>query len=192
MTRAVAHPEWALCLGGADCVWDDVLAWEAEYGREWDGLVIAANDVGCHWPRAIDHWVSLHSNKFGRWEALRKRHQLPGGYARWGMERHAQLVDQHVKVWAAGSSGLLAVQVAWTLGCTRAVLCGIPMTASAHFGESGEGFHKKWFAANAHWSAWSRVEGKLAGWVRSMSGRTRERYGCPSLDWLREAPAAGG
>ena len=54
------HPEWAIVLGGADCVWDDVLAWEAIYGRRWDGLVAAANDIGCHWPRPLDHWATLH------------------------------------------------------------------------------------------------------------------------------------
>lgn len=188
MLSEVAHPEWALCLGGADCVWEDVKAWEALYGRPWDGLVIAANDVGCHWPRALHHWVSLHPDKLERWMQLRAAQQLsPLEGECWGRIRKSavKVPYQCVEPWPGGSSGMLAVQVAQVVGCTRAILCGIPLTASPHFGETHEQFHKSWLAANGHWKAWPKQKDKMEGWVRSMSGRTKDLLGAPTLLWLQ-------
>jgi len=182
----IQHPEWALVLGGAECVWDDVLAWEAIYGAQWDGLVVAANDVGAHWPRRLDHWVSLHPNKFLRWEQLRAQNNLSGGYTTWGTTRHQKITNRQVSPWAGGSSGMLAVQVAYTLNCVRVIMCGIPMNSTGHFAESQEGFPKEWRAAAGHWRAWTRHAEKMAGWARSMSGRTGELLGTPTLEWLRE------
>jgi hypothetical protein len=176
-----------LVLGGGAEVWDDVHAWEAIYGREWDGLVIAANDIGCWWPRRLDHWVSLHPNKFAGWVALRQTNGfLPAG-EKWGRPgRHLEPVtwDHEIQQWPGGSSGLLAVQVAQTLGVARVILCGVPMTTSAHFAESRENFGPLWYASAGHWYAWARHRPHLQGWVRSMSGRTREILGAPTLLWL--------
>lgn len=189
----LVRPEWALVLGGADCVWDDVLAVEAMYGRQWDGQVIAANDIGAHWPRPLDHWVSLHPNKFIQWEPLRVRHgcDLTGGYQKWGTTRHGRVTDIQVNPWAGGSSGMLAVQAAWTLGCTRVIMCGIPMTPTAHFKQSKESFPTQWRAAVGHWRSWDRINLKLQGWARSMSGKTRELLGEPTLAWLRSGGPLG-
>lgn len=188
--RSVAHPEWALVLGGGECVWEDVLAWEAIYGRMWDGIVIAANDIGCHWPRELDHWVSLHPNKFPKWKDLRAQQDLPmDGILTWGTSRHARVTDRQVNPWGGGSSGMMATQVAWVSGCTRAILCGIPMTPTAHFSESREGYgSKEWRAAAGHWRAWGTTKHRMEGWVKSMSGRTRELLGDPTVEWL----VAGG
>jgi hypothetical protein len=182
-----------MCLGGADCVWADVLAWEEMYGREWDGVVIAANDVGAHWPRDLHHWVTLHGNKMPKWRALRLRQQLPQTpFKTWGRAmrmsaQESQDTDAVIRPWSGGSSGMLAAQVAAEIGCTRAVLCGIPMTQTAHFSETHEHFHSQWLAANGHWRGWTRAQDKMHGWCRSMSGRTRELLGAPTLEWLLEA-----
>lgn len=179
---------WALILGGGDCVWSDVEAWETLYGKAWDGLVIAANDVGCWWPRPLDHWVSLHPNKFKRWEAQRRANgQDPAG-STWGRpgRHHEQVTWVHeVHQWPGADSGLLAVQVAQMLGITRAILCGVPMTVAPHFAESKEGFGPAWYAAAAHIDVWHRHRVHLAGWVRSMSGKTMELLGKPTVSWLR-------
>lgn len=184
----VEHPHWALILGGASCVWDDVLAWEAVYGHQWDGLLIAANDIGAHWPRELHHWVSLHPPSFKRWRALRRAQHLPAGYTTWGKEQDLPrpLADKSLVPWVGGSSGMLAVQVAQALECTRVVLCGIPMTPSAHFQQTKETFAPSWLQANAHWRVWPRNAEKMAGWVKSMSGRTQELLGAPSMEWLLE------
>jgi hypothetical protein len=187
----VEHSNWALILGGASGVWDDVVAWEKLYGKQWDGLVIAANDVGSHWPRELHHWVSLHPTKFKRWRELREQQQLPGGViTTWGREldpREPQKSDHILLPWFGGSSGMFAIQVAKEIGCTRAVLCGIPMTQTPHFQQTGESFAPNWLQSNSHWRVWPRYQERMLGWVRSMSGRTQELLGVPSLEWILEA-----
>lgn len=184
----LVHPQRALILGGGSTVWKDIQAWEAIYGKPWDGRVIVANDIGAHWPGEIDVWVSLHANKIAKWQELRAANGHAGSraYETWGKVGHGAFAQHTVIPWAGGSSGMLAVQVARDIGCTRAVLCGIPMTATAHFQESKENFQRVWAACNAHWKVWPRHADKMLGWVKSMSGRTRELLGPPTLAWLLE------
>jgi len=188
-TRTVAHPRWALCLGGASCVWDDVLAFETLYGKPWDGLVIAANDVGSHWPRDLDHWVSLHAYKLPRWQQQRAVFGFTSGYKTWGRRPDDRGVDYTICTWGGGSSGFMAAQVALEIGCKRVVLCGIPMTQTPHFAETRENFHVFWVAAHAHWGAWEKCRSRLGDNVRSMSGRTEKLLGAPTLAWLQEGVA---
>lgn len=187
------RPEWALVLGGASCVWDDVRAWEHEYGQPWDGLVIAANDIGIHWPGPLHHWASLHSEVLHwQWQPQRTARQASPADSpeTWGRpERFTgcgsrQLVDHVIQPWGDGSSGMLATQVAHEVGCVKAVLCGIPMTKTAHFAETTEKFADQWHAANGHWRAWKRHKHLFLGWARSMSGRTRELLGTPTREWI--------
>lgn len=179
-----------MILGGASCVWDDVAAWETLYGKQWDGLVIAANDVGAHWPRELHHWVSLHPLAFKRWQALRTEQNLSDGkYVTWGKDQDLPtLVTDQVRIpWVGGSSGMFAIQVAAELECTRTILCGVPMTRTAHFAQTKESFAPEWHQASAHWRVWPRHAWRMLGWVKSMSGRTQELLGVPTLSWLLEA-----
>jgi len=179
----LVHPEWAMVLGGGEAVWDEVLAWEEIYGSEWDGLIIAANDVGSHWPRPLDHWCTLHPDKFQLWRDQREAYGFEDGYLTWGRQR--QHMDYIVQPWAGGSSGMLAVQIAATVGCKKAILCGIPMTPTPHFLESIP--HRRgavWTSVAAHLRAWDKHLDKMVGWVRSMSGRTQEYFGAPDMEWL--------
>jgi len=180
---------WAIVLGGASCVWDDVQEWERIYGREWDGLVIAANDIGSWWPRGLDHWVSLHPNKFATWRALREANGFPPAGTTWGrLGRYNEPVtwDHELVPWIGGDSGLLAVQMAQQIGVQRVILCGVPMTSTAHFAESKEKFGPIWYAAAGHETAWARHREHMLGWVRSMSGTTQIIFGKPDVAWLRE------
>jgi hypothetical protein len=182
----VANPKWALILGGGQSVWDDVRALEETLGRPWDGVVIAANDVGCHWGRDLHHWVTLHPEKMSKWVQERVGHGHPGGYITW-TRRGGRGADRQLDSWAGGSSGLLAVSVAAHIGCTRIVLCGVPMNREPHFAESKvHARNKPWSSADGHWKAWQapHVLTRLRAMVRSMSGRTRDLLGAPTLDWL--------
>lgn len=182
---SLLHPEWALIIGGGSEIWKDVERWEKEYGQLWDGLVIAANDIGSYWPRPLDHWVSLHPDKFRTWRPARTTNGHPDGYVTWG-RRLSKVVDQQLTAWAGGSSGMLAAQLAFHLGCTKIILCGIPMTQTPHFAESTE-FSKNrttWTAAAGHWKAWERTKDRFEGKMRSMGGRTRELLGAPTKEWL--------
>jgi len=84
---------------------------------------------------------------------------------------------------------MLAAQVALALGCTHVILCGMPMTPTPHFVESQEfdADHTTWVESDGHWRSWLRVheQGWFADRIRSMSGRTRELFGEPSLTWLQ-------
>jgi hypothetical protein len=178
----VKQPQWAVILGGGKYVWDEMAEWEKIYGRPWDGLIIAVNDVGVYWPRPFDHWVSLHAEKMARWQRERARAELPGEYHSWGTRPY-----RHVTPWARGASGMLAVQVAQVVGCTRVVLCGMPMTVSPHFVESVEhGPEEVWWGADSHWLSWDKHAKKMQGWVRSMSGKTQKLLGRPTVAWLEE------
>jgi hypothetical protein len=195
--RVIGREERALILGGAACVWDDVKAVEALLGHEWHegyGLVIAVNNIGVHWPRPLDHWCTLHTEKLGStkktgpgWLEQRTIEGHPGGYLVWtrkGKQRPG--VTNTVSAWSlGGSSGLLGIEVAQTLGVRRAILCGIPMDKSPHFAESR--VHpptKPWIGAGQHLRVWKKNLGRIQGWVRSMSGQTREMFGGPTEAWI--------
>ena len=177
-----------MILGGASCIWDDVRGLEAIYGRPWDGLVVCANDIGSHWPGEFQHWVTLHANKFETWAQVRADNGLPPFTGtRWSQSiQRAFGVKRRIEPWPGGSSGMLAAQVAIEkLGCRRVVLCGIPISVTQHFKESKEDFRgKDWKAADKHWKSWPTEKHRMVGIVRSMSGRTRELLGYPSLEWL--------
>lgn len=168
----------ALCLGGAACLFDDLAAlgdWEPD-------LVVACNDAGTVYPGRLDHWVTLHSDKMRDWMEVRRRN---GGNT--DCETWAQLSDggRHrlIAQWEPGSSGLLAVTVAFKMGATEAVLCGIPLEpAEGHFFDAAE-----WEPALRYREAWEKCRDRLAGRVFSMSGWTREMLGPPP--WLLEQEA---
>ncbi|MFP3947088.1 MAG: hypothetical protein ACLFWG_00025 [Longimicrobiales bacterium] len=181
----------AMILGGAECLWDDVAELERMVGGVWPGVVIAVNNAGVDWDRPLDHWVSMHPEKFhreckpgkgGEWIRRRRERGHPDGYVTWARREVPTLADRQVEVWAGGSSGLLAVAVADILNCPLAVLCGVPMDRRPHYHDVWDG--KPWVHADAHWPAWTSNEDRLQGWVRSMSGRTREFLGYPDREWL--------
>ena len=180
----------ALVLGGGSCVWDDIAEWERRYGKPWDGLVIAANDIGSWWPHRLDHWVSLHPNKFERWARQRYANGFEQASNYWARAGR-QTVWPHwheVTPWPGSDSGLFAVQVAQHLGVQRVILAGVPMTTSAHFEQSTEPFGPLWYPSAGYWGTWVRHAAHLRTWVRSMSGRTRDLLGEPDLDWLSSTP----
>ena len=190
-----SDPSKAMVLGGADCVWSDIRRLEAMIGGEWDGLVIAVNDIGCHWPRRLDHWCSLHAANLPKWKKVRASAGFDMDLVTWSGTNGKQ-ADRTVRPWGGGSSGLLAVSVATALGCTRIVLCGVPMEKAAHFKESKvHQAGRLWAAADSHWRAWVKgsVMSQLKESTRSMSGRTGKTLGEPTLDWLGlELPMAVG
>jgi hypothetical protein len=177
----------ALILGGAACLWEDVGAAltllgappATENEASWPaGPVIATNEAGAAWAGCLDHWVTRHPEKLGTWQALRRVRGYPDGYEVCSNQAWSG-VDVVIAPWGS-TSGLLAVARARGLGVRRAVLCGIPMTVTAHFFDA-----KPWRNAGNAWRGWAANEHKMRGWVRSMSGRTRDMLGAPTLRWLR-------
>jgi hypothetical protein len=188
----VERPEWGLILGGAANLWADIKALEAMLERPWPGIIVATNNAGVDWDGPMDHWATFHPEKLhwldetddsGDWIKKRRERRLSSDYETWG-RRAPDLVDHIVEVWGGMSSGGLALNVLHELGCTRAVLCGVPMTMTPHYHDDQSG--KDWKHADLHWRSWMRHKQKMDGWVRSMSGRTADTFGIPDLKWLME------
>lgn len=192
----------ALVLGGAKSVWRDVAVLETMIDGFWPGLVIAVNDVGCVWPRRLDHWVTLHHEKLALdlgwrnpdggphgWLALRDVNGHPDGYQVWGHVRKGTYApDNFVRQWDSGSSGLLGVALAYQLGCTKVVLAGVPMDDRPHFAESVVHHpRQRWTSVRSHWEAWRKNLTRLRERTRSLSGRTRAELGAPSMGWLMDS-----
>ena len=160
----------ALVLGGAEGVFDDL---EAASPYLDDPIVIAANDVGTRYQGHLHHWVSLHPSKLEAWKNQRRKAGYNMDFTTWA-HRKCQWADKILTCWG-GSSGMLAVQVARELGCTKIVLCGVPMDPRGHFFKKDE-----WTDCHAYRRAWNRKYDDLAPYVRSMSGWTRELFGPPT------------
>lgn len=177
----------ALVLGGAACLWSDLDA--ALALGEFDA-VIACNDAAASWPGRLDAAVSLHPEKFGLWMTRRVAtgYRMPertfsfrapnGGKGQYVTH---QTPYQFPGQTQTGSSGLFALKVALTdLGCDRAVLCGIPLTADqAHFFDP-----KTWRAATSYRDGWKQALPQIKHRARSMSGWTAELLGQPDEEWL--------
>lgn len=176
-----------LILGGASCIWNDLEGVERVLGCPWDGVVIATNEAGAHWPGEVDHWVSYHPEYFPKWKRQREANGHPPTDALlWGRPSKEKWVDRHARHWGGGSSGLLAVSVASDLNLDRVVLAGVPITQTGHFHDRDDG--RPWGHADHHWKQWKEVfeDGRLSPtWIRSMSGNTRELLGPPTAAWLR-------
>jgi 2-polyprenyl-3-methyl-5-hydroxy-6-metoxy-1,4-benzoquinol methylase len=185
----VLSPHMALVLGGGASVWDDVRAIEAMLGRPWDGFVVAANDIGCHWPRRLDFWATLHPEKLKKWTEVRRANGYVDGYVTCARQAGKNRgVMRAVQTWpGGGSSGLLAAGPVAVdlLGCTHVVLAGMPMDRSPYFAESKE--HpkgKNWSTADSHWAAWGKNIDRMRDRVKSFGGRTRDLLGAPTREWL--------
>lgn len=177
----------ALVLGGGAGVFEEVAETEVQFGPDWWDIVVAANDVACHWPRRLDAWCTLHPEKLGAWRETREANGHPPATEH--VARHGKggpAIDRTIRhPFRNGSSGLLAVAVAMDLGATRIVCCGVPMERTAYFAESTVHPDGKVFnGADSHWKQWQRHAARLDGKVKSMSGRTRTLLGAPTKEWL--------
>lgn len=173
----------ALILGGASCVWQDV---EAALRLGEFEAVIACNDVGTAWAGPLDAWVTLHPEHMASWLSQRAARGYPAAKK---IVYHEAKQDapppdlvtpynwhRHHK---SASSGIFSAKVAIELGVTRGVLCGVPLTMTPHFNDNGE-----WAAASSFHDGLDHAAPFLKDNIRSMSGRTKEVLGEPTLDWL--------
>jgi hypothetical protein len=122
----------------------------------------------------------LHAENFPVWIGRRSAIQIRPGYVTWTREGQpfAANADRLAEHWK-GSSGLLAVSVAFTLGATRIVLCGLPLDARPHLGSKDA-----WHASANFRADWLIRRALLSPRVRSMNGWTEETFGRPTEEWL--------
>lgn len=175
-------PRPAVVLGGGDCVWDDV----AELGKQWPqwmqhSVILSVNDIPCLWPARIDHWCTLHPERFPLWVARRKERRYPLGWTSWSPVKRAS-VQELYRGWSNGSSGLYAVSVALlALRCSPVILCGVPMQPTKHV---LRGY--PWNQYYRYMKGWTLNRKAMTGRVFSFSGWTRETFGYPRLEALKE------
>lgn len=175
----------ALVIGGARCVWDDIVA-ARPLGPY--SMTIVVNDMISHWPGVIDYAVTLHPEKMSGWLIDR---------AKWGLGAPMRTASHasdggtgftpdlimnhktHRTMSLGASSGLFATLVAME-NKKRAVLCGVPMMAEeAHFF-----CDDYWEDVSGFIGEWDRMKTHIAPYVRSMSGWTRGLLGEPTKEWV--------
>ena len=186
-------PGVALCIGGAACMQADISkAFELLY-PETDLLrafseygpveTFACNNAGYDYPYKLDHWGTLHPDKMPDWKARRYKNKHPFigikywtsniNYKDYGVEFN------HVEQWN-GSSGLLMVTVALTLGFQKIILAGIPLDRKqAHYDNKA-----LWNDASKYRTGWIKRKPQMLDKVKSFSGWTRDLLGEPTKEWL--------
>lgn len=175
-----------LVLGSAQCLWADVDR-ALDLG-EFKG-VVAAKRAGVLWPGRLDAWVTLHPERVSKDIAERKSlghpaaarvycHEEVGAFPGITHRTHFRFKGQNT----TGSSGLFAVKVAFELGYTRAVLCGIPLQSS----EGRIGFGPFWVGSRHFQKGFIEALPHLKDRVRSMSGWTSEKLGMPTAAWIEQ------
>lgn len=167
-----------LVVGSGACVWEDLSALVALLHGPWPGVVVAVNDMIAHYPGRVDHAVSLHADKLESWLTERRRRGGNRDLVTWSHPMRHTPAKRTIEQRGAGSSGLLAVWVAFEVGCERVVLCGVPMDGQGHFFDP-----RPWADAERYAKAWEERRHALTD-VRSMSGWTRSLLGAPTREWL--------
>lgn len=188
-------------MGGAACLDDDVERLTALVPLD-ELVTVACNDAGWRWPHRLDHWVTLHAERFPGWEKKRRQRGHPDGYTRWtakGFECRGEvdrvIGDEMRDGLSGGSSGLTATQVAVLPEVAgHAVGCGIPISRMRHF--EGATSESPFLTPNErrderkvrmYQEVWEAEADALRDRVRSMSGFTRELFGEPGRAWLERA-----
>lgn len=171
----------ALCLGGAPAVWSDLAA-ARDLTRNTSTLVIACNFTAALYDGRLDALVTLHPERVPAWRQEREAAGRNTNFRTFIHEPHRAVPDAEIVPhgWY-GSSGLYMAQVALqAMGCTGAILCGVPMDDEA---------------GHIHWGKWPHSHRYRDGFlkaradgapIRSMSGWSAEIFGRPDADWLHE------
>lgn len=155
----------------------------------FDYVLVVGAMLTC-FPHRVDHAVSFHVELFDMWAGERARAGLPPAGCYWGARYRGRCLGQDATRAAplryadcvGGSSGFLAAEgvALGALGAEKVVLAGVPMLASA----AHEGDPASWDEADVYWATWEEHLPQLLGRVRSMSGRTRDVLGAPTMEWL--------
>lgn len=184
----------ALIVGRSAAAMEDYAA-ALTFGPYDEVLVVGKMLVA--FPHEADHAVSFHSDLFAKWARTRRERGYPPVGCYWGATYKGK--DMYLGhpapgplrrvAQVGGSSGFMAVQVAVDeLRCERVVLAGVPMDAAASHMPftlcSSETSGAPWAEADHYWETWVERMDWLRGYVRSVSGRTRDVLGAPTQEWL--------
>lgn len=177
------NPKVGIVIGGAIDVWneyDRTIELLNEAQLEYNTFV--TNDSIPLFPDYLDVAVSLHPNKLPIWAQARNKlgRNVPDFVV--SIRRDlCTLVTHYCADWG-GSSGLYSVRVALELfGCTRVILCGVPMEINRGHIIRGPKYH--WPAVQFR-NNWKVHQSEYSHMTRSWSGWTMKLLGTPTLEWL--------
>lgn len=174
-----------LIVAGGRCVWDDIeklrLAVPCKHGGEaidFDGDVMAVNDIGMHLPCKITHWYSNDGDHLKRWHAARRPE-----YQRWkeDIQLHSFMKRPGIHHWpwpGHGGSGLNSVYTGLALGYEEITIAGMPSDDSGHYFDppwvmtnfTREVAPQKDRPVNRFWQ--NAINHCFEGRVKAVSGRT--------------------
>lgn len=168
-----------MVIGGGRCVWDDLERFKDE---AFEGTRMCVNDIGMHYDRKVDHWVTLHPEWMINWMEYRVNHVASGGQkplVHSDKVHHAVDVTWKVQT-SGGTSGLLAVLVGILMGYDPIFLAGVPMDNTGHY------FDPPWRASTGDLdrppvrSVWEWAKAEVFDErVFSLSGWTKRLLGSP-------------
>lgn len=181
-------------LGCGWNLWDDLKALTEMVGGEMvvdhhdsvyynPGIdIIAVNDSALHiLSDSIKHVSSRHARFLPHFAAIcRLRNAIPHVYEH-SIRKGAEILWDFE--FGGGTSTMDAVLAGLAMGYTKVVLCGVPMDNAGHY------YRPKWEASHygtttqANEWRWA-AENIFDGRVRSMSGRTKNWMGYPTMEWL--------
>lgn len=130
------------------------------------------------------HGVTLHPPKLPVWLAMRKhmcRKRIDRIWCHRPSAGVTDVVGDRKGDWK-GSVGLHAARCALSVGHTKVILCGVPMTPEGGHYIRGKAPWKDCLGFRPGWLAHLDV---LSGKVKSYSGWTKELLGEPTEEWLR-------
>jgi hypothetical protein len=174
---AEIEPKNLIVIGSAPCARDDLFALEMEliprFAFDYCAVGLDAVDI---YTGPIAYVATYHPAEIFE---IRDRRAAAGGNLDYRVISHEPRleVDVFIGDWwkPSGSSALLAIQAALSLGYAKIVLAGCPLQGTNAKAGHYEDFRKGFEAA----------KDKIFPCTRSMSGWTMEFLGAPSAEWMR-------
>ena len=178
-----------LVCGTSRELWDDLKAFY-EFGTS--GHVACLNQAILHYPYLRnDHpWPLRHAigfdpnNAYQLFEYRKLRGQDVSNVAVHASSQPASCVWELVNVKDIAFSACFAVAIGLAMGYEKIVLAGCSQSSDGHY------YDPPWippseYGVRVYMFQWEMNANIFSGRVRSMSGKTKEFFGAPTLEWLK-------
>ena len=186
-------PGGCIVVGTSRETWKDLDAAYRLFKKKTDYDVIAINDIAHQLRKRINHIASLHNKLPGPLRQIRKVKMLEH------VITHSQKPYEGVDIaWGAvgqgGTSGFFGVKLAYIMGYSKIVVCGIGMDDTGHYYDpedhnwNGSGLYAE--ADRAAWIEHRRKYPLFRDSVRVMSGTLKDLFGEPTTDWIYQGQEA--
>lgn len=171
-----------LICGSAECLFRDLEKAQEIFNLKNEltrPTVACINHTAIYYPYFFDLWVSHHP------ELFQELHH----YIKGSISLYTDTTDRRVdrvftfKDFLCTDSGLLAVKIALEIGFNKIMLAGVPLDNSPKFYSPSE--PSQWASDNIQ-AEWAKATAGSESKIRSFSGKTAERFGIPTREWLND------